>query len=100
MLAGPALIERFLTVGFIGRCVPGVTVGQTRQECFPKDVFMSISSISSTTPVPPPYTTTTTPSQPAPPAPSSDDNSDDASAQVAVQPPLPPGQGTQINQLA
>jgi hypothetical protein len=60
---------------------------------------MSISSVSAPGPVQPPYTTTT--SQTTTPPPSNDNDSDDAgAAQPPAQAPLPPGQGTRIDQLA
>ncbi len=58
---------------------------------------MSISSISSPVPVQPAYPTTT--QQLTPPNPNNDTDSDDAGAAQPVQATLPPGQGTQINQL-
>jgi hypothetical protein len=59
---------------------------------------MSISSVSAPSPVQPPYTTTSqTTTAPA----SNDNDSDDAgAAQPPAQAPLPPGQGTRIDQLA
>ncbi len=59
---------------------------------------MSISSVSAPSPVQPPYVTTSqTPTAPA----SNGNDSDDAGApQPPVQAPLPPGQGTRIDQLA
>jgi hypothetical protein len=60
---------------------------------------MSISSVSAPSPVQPPTTTTT--SQTTTPPASNDNDSDDAgAAQPPVQAPLPPGQGTRIDQLA
>jgi hypothetical protein len=57
---------------------------------------MSISSVSAPSPVQPPTTSQTT----MPPA-SNDSDSDDAgAAQPPAQAPLPPGQGTRIDQLA
>jgi hypothetical protein len=57
---------------------------------------MSISSVSAPSPVQPPTTSKTT----MPPA-SNDSDSDDAgAAQPPAQAPLPPGQGTRIDQLA
>ena len=56
---------------------------------------MSISSIAAPAPVPPAYTTT----QPTPPVVSNDGDSDDAGAQPRTPAPLPPGQGTRIDQL-
>jgi len=57
---------------------------------------MNISSISAPPPVNPPDTSaSTTPAvQPA------DDSNDASAAQPPAQAPLPPGQGTRINQLA
>jgi hypothetical protein len=58
---------------------------------------MSISSVSAPSPVQPPTTT----SQTTMPPPSNDSDSDDAgAAQPPAQAPLPPGQGTRIDQLA
>jgi hypothetical protein len=58
---------------------------------------MSVSSISSSVPVQPAYPAN---NQLTPPVPTNDNDADDAGAtQPAVQPALPPGQGTQINQL-
>jgi hypothetical protein len=58
---------------------------------------MSISSVSATAPVQPPYTTT---SQTTTPPVSDDNDADDAgAAQPATPAPLPPGQGTRIDQL-
>jgi len=58
---------------------------------------MSISSVSAPSPVQPPATT----SQTTMPPPSNDSDSDDAgAAQPPAQAPLPPGQGTRIDQLA
>ncbi|WP_213738525.1 hypothetical protein [Bradyrhizobium sp. dw_411] len=57
---------------------------------------MNISSISAPTPVNLPD-----PSASKPPAVQPDDNSNDVSAaQPQAQAPLPPGQGTRVNQLA
>jgi hypothetical protein len=59
---------------------------------------MSISSVSAPGPVQPPYTTT---SQTTTPPASNDNDSDDAGAvQPPAHAPLPPGQGTRIDQLA
>jgi hypothetical protein len=58
---------------------------------------MSISSVSATAPVQPPYVTT---SQTPKPAVSNDNDADDAgAAQPPTPAPLPPGQGTRIDQL-
>jgi len=58
---------------------------------------MSISSVSAPSPVQPPTTTSQTTMPPA----SNDSDSDDAgAAQPPAQAPLPPGQGTRIDQLA
>jgi hypothetical protein len=54
---------------------------------------MSTSSISAPPPVQPTYT------QPTPPVVNNDSDSDDAGAQPATRAPLPPGQGTRIDQL-
>ncbi len=54
---------------------------------------MSVSSVSTSVPVQPIVS-----SQPKPPA-VSDNNNDDAGAAQAVKAPLPPGQGTRIDQL-
>jgi hypothetical protein len=57
---------------------------------------MNISSISALTPINPPD-----PSVSQTPAVQPDDNSNDAStAQPPAPAPLPPGQGTRVNQLA
>ena len=58
--------------------------------------FMSISSVSATAPVQPPYVTT---SQTPKPAVSNDNDADDSSSAPPAQAPLPPGQGTRIDQL-
>ena len=56
---------------------------------------MSISSIPASAPVIPPVT-----SAPQAPAAQADGDANDAgAAQPAVQAPLPPGQGTRVNQL-
>jgi hypothetical protein len=62
---------------------------------------MSISSISSSPAVQPPTKIVTEPAQPTPPVVNNnDDDSDDAGAAQQVTPaPLPPGQGTRIDQL-
>jgi hypothetical protein len=58
---------------------------------------MSISSVSAPSPVQLPTTTSQTTMPPA----SNDSDSDDAgAAQPPAQAPLPPGQGTRIDQLA
>ena len=57
---------------------------------------MSISSISATAPVQPAYTTT---SQTTPPVVSNDNADDAGAAQPPAPAPLPPGQGTRIDQL-
>jgi hypothetical protein len=54
---------------------------------------MSVSSVSTSVPVQPVV------SQPQPPAVNDNNNNDDASAAQAVKAPLPPGQGTRIDQL-
>jgi hypothetical protein len=60
---------------------------------------MSISSVTSSPPVQPAYTPSQQ-NQPNPPDASNDNDSDDAgAAQPAAQAPLPPGQGTRIDQL-
>jgi hypothetical protein len=62
---------------------------------------MSISSVSSTPAVQPPTKIITEPAQPKPPAVTNDDDSDDTNSTQQVNPaPLPPGQGTRIDQLA
>jgi hypothetical protein len=55
---------------------------------------MSISSIPSSPPTP----VVQTPPQPQP-APTTDSSSNAESASQPVQAPLPPGQGTRVNQL-
>ncbi|HEY3792212.1 MAG TPA: hypothetical protein VGM09_10320 [Bradyrhizobium sp.] len=58
---------------------------------------MSISSVSAT----PPVTPVVSNNQPStPPAPSNDNDADDSSSTQPAQAPLPPGQGTRIDQLA
>ena len=60
---------------------------------------MSVSSVSAT----PPVTPVVSNSQPStPPAPSNDNDNDadDSSSAQPAQAPLPPGQGTRIDQLA
>jgi hypothetical protein len=62
---------------------------------------MSISSVSSSSSVQPPAQIVTKPLQPAPPDVNNDDDSNDAgAAQIVTVAPLPPGQGTRIDQLA
>ena len=57
---------------------------------------MSVSSVAAPAAVQPAYRTP----QPNPPDPSNDNDADDASAaQPAAPAPLPPGQGTRIDQL-
>jgi hypothetical protein len=56
---------------------------------------MNISSITPSTPVQP--ATTVQPQKPD--ATKNNDATDAGAAQPTVQPPLPPGQGTRINQL-
>ncbi len=56
---------------------------------------MNISSISALTPINPPD-----PSVSQTPAVQPDDNSDVSAAQPPAPAPLPPGQGTRVNQLA
>jgi hypothetical protein len=63
---------------------------------------MSVSSISATPPVTPVAVTpaavsSSPPSTPA--APSNDNDADDSSSAPPAQAPLPPGQGTRIDQL-
>ena len=61
---------------------------------------MSISSVSSSPAVQPPATIVTQPLQPTPPDVNNNDDSNDAStAQIVTAAPLPPGQGTRIDQL-
>lgn len=70
------------------------------KERFRETRFMSISSVSSSPAVQPPTKIITQPAQPTPPAVKKDDDSDDAGAAQQVTPaPLPPGQGTRIDQL-
>jgi hypothetical protein len=57
---------------------------------------MSISSVSATPPVTP--AASNNPPSP-PPAPSNDNDSDESSSTQPAQAPLPPGQGTRIDQL-
>jgi hypothetical protein len=57
---------------------------------------MSISSVAAPAPVQPTYTI----NPPTPPVVSNDNDADDAgAAQPPVPAPLPPGQGTRIDQL-
>jgi hypothetical protein len=56
---------------------------------------MSISSVSATAPVQPPYVTTSQTPKPA----VSNDADDAGAAQPPTPAPLPPGQGTRIDQL-
>jgi hypothetical protein len=58
-------------------------------------LFMSISSVSSAS-APPPVTA---PEVSATPAPQAKPEADDASSSQPAQAPLPPGQGTRIDQL-
>ncbi|MBU6462264.1 MAG: hypothetical protein KGK01_15705 [Bradyrhizobium sp.] len=58
---------------------------------------MSISSVSATPPVTPTVSNSAPPSTPVP---SSDNDADDSSSTQPTQAPLPPGQGTRIDQLA
>jgi hypothetical protein len=57
---------------------------------------MSISSITASTPVNPPATSTA----PTPNVQTDSDANDAGAAQPPVQAPLPPGQGTRIDQIA
>ena len=57
---------------------------------------MSISSISASPPVQPATIVT---QQPTPPVVNNDDSDDAGAAQPAAPAPLPPGQGTRIDQL-
>jgi hypothetical protein len=59
---------------------------------------MSISSVSALGPVQPPYITTSQTT--TPPASNDNDSNDAGAAQPPAQAPLPPGQGTRIDQLA
>jgi hypothetical protein len=62
---------------------------------------MSISSVSSSPSVQPPTQIITKPLQPAPAdANNTDDSNDAGAAQIVTTAPLPPGQGTRIDQLA
>jgi hypothetical protein len=58
---------------------------------------MSVSSIPASPPAPISYTDASTPAQV--PSATADDDSSDAGTSQPVQPPLPPGQGTRVNQL-
>lgn len=62
---------------------------------------MSVSSISATPPVTPVAVTpaAVSNSPPSTPAPSNDNDADDFSSAPPAQAPLPPGQGTRIDQL-
>jgi hypothetical protein len=55
---------------------------------------MSVSSVSSAVPVQPVVS-----SQPKPPEVSDNNRNDDATTAVPTRAPLPPGQGTRIDQL-
>jgi hypothetical protein len=55
---------------------------------------MSVSSVSSAVPVQPVVS-----SQPKPPEASDNNRNDDATTAVPMRAPLPPGQGTRIDQL-
>jgi hypothetical protein len=59
---------------------------------------MTISSVTSSVPSPTPVISPQTSAPPAPPV-QNDGDSDDGSSQ-ATQAPLPPGQGTRVDQLA
>ena len=59
---------------------------------------MSISSIPAPAPVTP-ITYPDTPTTKAPEVTANPDANDAGAAQPTVQPPLPPGQGTRVNQL-
>ena len=56
---------------------------------------MNVSSIPASPPVTPPYTTPPK----APDVQANNDANDAGAAQPPVQAPLPPGQGTRVNQL-
>ena len=58
---------------------------------------MSVSAIPTSAPLPYNYLDTNPPAQPAPTA--DNDSNDATTAQPQAQPPLPPGQGTRVNQL-
>jgi hypothetical protein len=94
-MRGPtASIARFLTIGFIACWFPPrQSPASSPQDSDP----MSISSVSATPPAAP-VVSNNTPS--TPPAPSNDNDSDDSSSTQPAQAPLPPGQGTRIDQLA
>ena len=57
---------------------------------------MSISSVSAT----PPVTPAVSNNPPSTPVPGNDKDADDSSSTQPTQAPLPPGQGTRIDQLA
>lgn len=61
---------------------------------------MSVSSISPTSPAPTNYNYPGASTQGSAGAATSDSDSSDAGSSQPVQPPLPPGQGTRVNQLA
>jgi hypothetical protein len=63
---------------------------------------MSISSVSSSPSVQPPAQIVTKPLQPTPSDVNNnnDDSNDAGAAQIVTAAPLPPGQGTRIDQLA
>jgi hypothetical protein len=61
-------------------------------------LFMAVSSVTASPPLPP--VQVLLPSVPNPPGAKTDGTADDAStSQPAVQAPLPPGQGTRVDQL-
>jgi hypothetical protein len=62
---------------------------------------MSISSIPASPPAPVAYPNPGATTKPAPDASDNNknNNADDVGASQPVQPPLPPGQGTRVNQL-
>jgi hypothetical protein len=61
--------------------------------------IMSVSGIPSSAPLPYNYLDTNPPAQAAPAPTADNDSSDATTAQPQAQPPLPPGQGTRVNQL-
>ena len=90
--AGSAPIARLLTFGFISHWSPLVTVGRNESRI----LSMSISSVAAPAAVQP--ANNTPPAKP-PDAGKANDADDAGAAQPAAPAPLPPGQGTRIDQL-
>jgi hypothetical protein len=91
MQAGLARVVRILGIGFMKRSAAPVRLAATTG--IPP---MNVSSVPSPTPVTPVQT-----SNPTPPPAKTDSNSVDPSTDQPTPPaPLPPGQGTRVDQLA